>query len=95
MTTNKVVNGVTVSLTDAEIAERQAEEAAWLAAEFGRQSTAVRSERDRLLAASDWTQVADAPVNRVSWATYRQALRDIPEQSSFPASVVWPAKPGW
>jgi hypothetical protein len=38
----------------------------------------VRNERNRLLAASDWTQVADAPVDREAWATYRQQLRDFP-----------------
>jgi hypothetical protein len=41
-------------------------------------SIAMRYQRDRLLAASDWTQVADAPVDRQAWATYRQALRDFP-----------------
>jgi len=39
---------------------------------------AMRSQRDALLVASDWTQVADAPVDREAWATYRQALRDFP-----------------
>ena len=38
----------------------------------------VRMHRDGLLAASDWTQVADAPVDKQAWATYRQALRDFP-----------------
>ena len=38
----------------------------------------MRAHRDRLLADSDWTQVADAPVDRDAWATYRQALRDFP-----------------
>jgi hypothetical protein len=38
----------------------------------------MRAARDRLLAASDWTQVADAPVDRQAWADYRQALRDFP-----------------
>ena len=38
----------------------------------------LRLHRDRLLAESDWTQVADAPVDREAWATYRQALRDFP-----------------
>ena len=38
----------------------------------------MRLHRDRLLKESDWTQVADAPVNREAWATYRQALRDFP-----------------
>ena len=27
------------------------------------------------------------------WATYRQALRDIPNQEGFPTDVAWPAKP--
>ena len=38
----------------------------------------MRHQRDQLLAASDWTQVADAPVDREAWATYRQQLRDFP-----------------
>lgn len=38
----------------------------------------MRNHRDRLLKQSDWTQVADAPVDRQAWATYRQALRDFP-----------------
>ena len=38
----------------------------------------MRLHRDRLLAESDWTQTADAPVDQQAWATYRQALRDFP-----------------
>ena len=38
----------------------------------------MRIRRDALLAASDWTQTADAPVDKAAWATYRQALRDFP-----------------
>jgi hypothetical protein len=38
----------------------------------------MRLHRNRLLADSDWTQVADAPVDREAWASYRQALRDFP-----------------
>ena len=38
----------------------------------------MRLHRDRLLKESDWTQVADAPVDRQAWATYRQVLRDFP-----------------
>jgi hypothetical protein len=53
----------------------------------------ARAERDRLLAASDWTQVADAPVDQAAWAEYRQALRDVPEQEGFPENVAWPDKP--
>ena len=56
-------------------------------------SERVRAERDRLLAASDWTQVADAPVDQAAWVHYRQTLRDVPQQSGFPYSVIWPPKP--
>lgn len=53
----------------------------------------VRSDRNALLSQSDWTQVADAPVDKVTWATYRQALRDITDQTGFPHEVDWPVKP--
>lgn len=53
----------------------------------------ARTKRNGLLAASDWTQVADAPVDQAAWATYRQALRDITAQAGFPAAIDWPAIP--
>tara|TARA_R110000764_G_scaffold210375_1_gene296306 strand:+ start:2136 stop:2486 length:351 start_codon:yes stop_codon:yes gene_type:complete len=53
----------------------------------------ARAKRDRLLARSDWTQVADAPVNQAAWATYRQSLRDITQQDGFPNDVTWPVAP--
>lgn len=53
----------------------------------------VRSYRDMLLVSSDWTQVADAPVDQAAWAVYRQALRDITLQEGFPEDVSWPTKP--
>ena len=53
----------------------------------------VRATRDRLLRDSDWTQVPDAPVDQQTWAEYRQALRDVPEQEGFPTDINWPTKP--
>jgi len=53
----------------------------------------IRRERDALLAASDWTQVADAPVDSAAWAVYRQALRDVPQDYASPDDVVWPTPP--
>ena len=41
----------------------------------------MRNHRNRLLAESDWSQMADSPLSdaqRQAWATYRQALRDFP-----------------
>ena len=54
-----------------------------------------RGKRDSLLIQSDWTQVADAPVDATVWATYRQALRDITDHSNWPnlADADWPTKP--
>jgi hypothetical protein len=53
----------------------------------------LRVERDKLLSESDWTQVPDAPVDQAAWAAYRQALRDLPENTTDPANPVWPTKP--
>jgi len=53
----------------------------------------VRAERNALLAESDWTQIPDAPVDQAAWRTYRQALRDITAQASFPYNITWPTKP--
>ena len=61
---------------------------------LGDQEEAARAERDRLLSASDWTQVADAPVDRAAWAAYRQALRDWPEAGTgFPDVATLPEQP--
>jgi hypothetical protein len=53
----------------------------------------VRARRNDLLQKSDWTQLSDATVDAVAWATYRQSLRDLPAQSGFPYNVIWPAEP--
>lgn len=53
----------------------------------------ARAERDGLLSSSDWTQVSDAPVDQAAWAAYRSLLRDVPQQSGFPADITWPTKP--
>ena len=54
---------------------------------------AVRSKRNALLSVTDWTQLADAPVDKAAWASYREALRDITETFATPDAVVWPARP--
>jgi len=75
-----------VALSASEAAQKASETQALLATE-------IRNTRTALLAASDWTQVADSPVNKAAWAVYRQALRDVSSQSSFPNEVVWPTAP--
>lgn len=56
----------------------------------------VREKRNGLLQDSDWTQLVDCPLNAeqvTAWATYRQQLRNIPQQGVEPENVVWPTKP--
>jgi hypothetical protein len=60
----------------------------------------VRNQRDQLLAQSDWTQMADSPLSaeqKEAWATYRQALRDLPsnvtEETKNWFEVVFPNRP--
>lgn len=60
------------------------------------QERQVRAQRNSLLTLCDWTQLSDAPLTteqKQEWAEYRQALRDIPEQTGFPDAVVWPSAP--
>lgn len=55
-----------------------------------------RSERDRLLAESDWVVIKAAEVGEAvpeDWRAYRQALRNVPAQDGFPQSIVWPSQP--
>jgi hypothetical protein len=54
----------------------------------------IKNWRNAKLAASDWTQVADAPVDQAAWATYRQALRDLPAQGGNADDAVIPTQPG-
>jgi Phage tail assembly chaperone protein len=77
----------TTPLDDEEIAAREAdaETNAWFE---------LRVDRDRLLRASDWTQLADAPEGaREAWAAYRQALRDLPAKTKNVAEPNWPEPP--
>jgi hypothetical protein len=53
----------------------------------------LRLQRDELLKASDWTQVADAACDKEAWATYRQALRDLPTSVADPRDAEFPTAP--
>ena len=80
-----VVDGVTTTALEHETAYKAQKDA--------EQAKSVRATRDAKLAECDWTQVADAPVDKAVWATYRQALRDVTAQTGFPWTVTWPDKP--
>ena len=78
-----------VELTDQEKQERQQ-------IKYTNASHMVRSDRDALLKETDWTQLDDTPITnakKLEWATYRQALRDVPAQTGFPWDITWPEKP--
>jgi hypothetical protein len=80
--------------TDTEPAQTAAEqEAAYKAQKDAEQAKAVRDDRNKRLADCDWTQVADAPVDKAAWAAHRQALRDVTAQEGFPWNVQWPEQP--
>jgi hypothetical protein len=49
--------------------------------------------RNAELIACDWTQVADSTANKTAWATYRQALRDLPASNKDPKKIVFPTRP--
>jgi hypothetical protein len=53
----------------------------------------IRLWRSRELAVSDWTQLADSQANKAAWATYRQALRDLPAQNADPKKITFPTRP--
>ena len=56
----------------------------------------LRSERDNLLLSSDFTQLGDIGLSeskKTEWIDYRQALRDLPANTSDPANPTWPTKP--
>lgn len=57
------------------------------------QKVIVRGMRNQFLSESDWTQLADSSANKQAWATYRQALRDVPTQEGFPWDIQWPTQP--
>tara|TARA_R110000782_G_C14477844_1_gene375578 strand:+ start:228 stop:509 length:282 start_codon:yes stop_codon:yes gene_type:complete len=86
------INGERVQFTAAEETARDAEEQAWADAADTRSAVQVREERDALLTATDWMANSDVTMAD-DWATYRQALRDVPAQAGFPNTITWPTKP--
>ena len=79
---NEVFTVQVESLTEDEIASATSSKA-----------SQMRSNRNRLLADCDWTQISDATVDKAIWATYRQELRDISSQVGFPWEITWPTQP--
>ena len=53
----------------------------------------LRDKRNQLLAQTDYLALSDVTMSD-EMRTYRQALRDLPANTSDPANPVWPVKPG-
>ena len=76
-----------LKFTEEEELARDAEEQAWADGANDRLEASHRATRNELLAASDWTQFNDSPLNndtKVLWATYRSSLRSLPEHENWP-----------
>jgi len=82
----RFINAEFVTIPNSEINEKRLEEA----------NNLFRGLRDQLLQKSDWTQSNDSPLTdakKTEWATYRQALRDLPANTNDPSNPVWPIQP--
>jgi hypothetical protein len=53
----------------------------------------IRAWRNSQLARTDWTQLADSPLDKKAWATYRQELRDLPTQGGLADDAEFPTAP--
>ena len=56
------------------------------------QANVYRTQRNTLLAETDWWAVSDRTMTQAE-TDYRQALRDVPQQDGFPTDITWPTKP--
>ena len=92
MTRYSLVRGQKVAYTAEQEAARDAEEAAWAAGQADRDLEALREERNRLLAETDYFGFSDVTMTD-AMSTYRQALRDITKTATSLDDVTWPEKP--
>ena len=84
MTYRHMIDGVIVHLSEEEHQQAYIEPVIT--------SESARQERDRLIASTDWWATSDRTMTAEQTA-YRQALRDITDQSGFPTNITWPTKP--
>lgn len=81
----------TVDLTDEELKTEEAFLKEWNDGATDRAWAAVREERNKLIAETDWWASSDLTITDEQ-RTYRQALRDVPSQGD-PLNITWPTKP--
>jgi len=88
----KYVNGELVDMTAEEVSAREAEEQAWADGQADRDLADLRTERNSLLAETDYFGNSDVTMSE-AMTTYRQALRDITNSATSLDDVTWPEKP--
>ncbi len=81
----------TIDLTDEELKTEEAFLKEWNDGATDRAWAAVREERNKLIAETDWWASSDLTITDEQ-RTYRQALRDVPSQAD-PFNITWPTKP--
>ena len=92
----KMVDGVSVSLTDEEQAQWEADQAAWADGAAARAFAGLRLKRDQKLAETDWMALADSPAMSDAWTQYRADLRALPAQyddESILGTITFPTPP--
>ena len=95
MTRYKLVNGERIAFTAEEEKARDAEEKAYADDAPNRRMRYLRSQRDVLLAETDWMANSDVTMS-TAWKNYRQALRDITTQTPIDdalSNITFPEKP--
>ena len=92
---HKLVNGVQVELTAAEVTAMEEQAVAWEAGAFDRAMANLRQKRNALLSATDYLALSDNTLSS-DMSTYRAALRDLTEDLTTVdevEAVEFPTKP--
>ena len=95
MSRHKIVDGIKVDFTDAENAERDAEEKSWADGASVRAFSELREERNLKLANTDWRATSDLTLSD-EWKAYRKSLRDLPStlnDTTVLNPITWPKEP--
>ena len=82
--------------TDSDEGTAAEQETAYRTSVDNQAAANVRADRDRKLAACDWTVLTDSPLTtakKTEWKTYRTALRNISAAEGFPHTMEWPTEP--
>jgi hypothetical protein len=93
MTRYALKNNQKIPYTAEQEALADAEEQAWADGQADRDIAELRTERNRLLAETDYWTLSDTSDATDAQLAYRIALRNIPLTYTSLNDVVWPTKP--